>query len=322
MSKTLSVDSHIHLFYTPDESLWYADYEIWEYGPKPGLAVSEKMAKPGLPSRLDYVDDVLGSLSASGFDRGLVLNIFPGEILKENAIAALPSSLSHTAREKAVKEINLRVHEEMVWYNINACAQLKPHPQLYSFVSVNPTTQGTVNHHAMLDELKNDHGAHGVKMHHVLYQIPAAHPCMDAIYQASIDLELPIVAHCGRSRGDRQHGDPNAFYPALEKHPGLKLVLAHVGGSSWRQALGVAQAFPNVAFDICEIIEWTGAPYAPSAKQLAQLIKNIGIDRVFLGSDYPWYDIDRTLELMLSLPLSEEEKQKIIGENAARFFHL
>lgn len=323
MSQAACIDTHIHLYYSPEQSLWYSDYEIWEYGPKADVAISSKMPEPGRPSRLNYVEDVLQALDASGFDQGLVLNLFPTEILRDQAIRALPNSLSPTAREKALREIELRVHEEMQRYNLSACARLKDHPQLHPFVSVNPTAQVPVDHGAMLDELKNDHGARGIKMHHEIHQASAGDPCMDPIYQASIDLNLPIVAHGGRSRGGQQHCDPNAFVPALERHPGLRLVIAHVGGSSWRQTLRVAQAFPDTAFDICEIIEWVGAPEAPSAKQLAQLVKDIGVDRVFLGSDYPWYDIEHSLEALMGLPLlSEEEKHRIMGENARRFFDL
>lgn len=323
MGSAVSVDSHIHLFYTPEESLWYADYELWEYGNYPQVAMSDKMAKPGCASHLNYVDDVVDSLNKSGFDKGLVLNIFPGDILKQNAISALPDSLSPSARESAILDIDVRVREEMVNYNIEACRRLAPHPQLHSFVSVDPTGLGFVNHYAMLDAIKNDHGAFGIKMHHVLYELAADDPKMDSIYQASMDLGMAIVAHCGRSQGHHQPSDPNAFYGVLKKFPYLKLVIAHVGGSSWQQTVRVAQAFPNVAFDICEIIEWIGAPNAPSPKQLAQLIKDVGVDRVFLGSDYPWYDIDHTLEQLMRLPLlSHEEKQKILGENAVRFFGL
>ena len=87
--------------------------------------------------------------------------------------------------------------------------------------------------------------------------------------------------------------------------------------------LAVARAFPNVAFDLCEIIEWMGAPHAPSVEELAALIRDIGPERVVLGSDYPWYEPARTAELVLALPgLSQAEKNAILGENAARLFGL
>ena len=41
------------------------------------------------------------------------------------------------------------------------------------------------------------------------------------------------------------------------------------------------------------------------------------LTRVMMGSDYPWYDLDHTVERVLALPLlAEEEKHAILGANA------
>ena len=99
--------------------------------------------------------------------------------------------------------------------------------------------------------------------------------------------------------------------------------MAHLGGGKWQDTLAVAQAFPRVAFDLCEIIEWAGAPGAPTPAELATLIRQIGPERVVLGSDYPWYEPAHTAALVESLPvLSQGEKNAILGENAARILRL
>jgi len=104
---------------------------------------------------------------------------------------------------------------------------------------------------------------------------------------------------------------------------GLNVVLAHLGGGQWRQTLELAQGFPSLVFDLCEIVEWTGAPNAPTAEQLGQLIADIGPERVMLGTDFPWYDLDHTVELVLDLPvLSAEQKEAILGANAVRILGL
>jgi uncharacterized protein len=109
----------------------------------------------------------------------------------------------------------------------------------------------------------------------------------------------------------------------LREFPGLSVVLAHLGGGRWQDTLAVAQAFPNVTFDLSEIIEWTGAPNAPTARELATLVREIGPERIVLGSDYPWYEPARTADLVLALPdLSQAEKNAILGENAARILGL
>ena len=42
-----------------------------------------------------------------------------------------------------------------------------------------------------------------------------------------------------------------------------------------------------------------------------------------LGTDFPWYDLDHTVELVMDLPvLAGEEKEAILGANAIRILGL
>ena len=66
-------------------------------------------------------------------------------------------------------------------------------------------------------------------------------------------------------------------------------------------------------------MEWIGAPSAPTVDQLAQLIKDIGPERVMMASDFPWWAPARCVERIMDFPiLSKEEKEGILGANAAR----
>ena len=57
--------------------------------------------------------------------------------------------------------------------------------------------------------------------------------------------------------------------------------------------------------------------------ELARLIRDIGTRRVMMGSDYPWYDLDNTVDRVMSLPLlAEEEKERILGANAEEILGL
>jgi predicted TIM-barrel fold metal-dependent hydrolase len=42
-----------------------------------------------------------------------------------------------------------------------------------------------------------------------------------------------------------------------------------------------------------------------------------------MGSDFPWYDMTRTVELVRALPdLNDADRSALLGDNAARFFEL
>lgn len=133
-----------------------------------------------------------------------------------------------------------------------------------------------------------------------------------------MELGLTVLSHSGSTRG-APGSDPFAFGVVLEAHPELHLVLAHLGGASWRQVLPFAVAYPSVSFDLCEIIAWTGAPRAPTTSELGRLTRDVGPERVLFGTDFPWYELDRTIDQLMALPhLSDEERLGILGENAIR----
>jgi predicted TIM-barrel fold metal-dependent hydrolase len=75
--------------------------------------------------------------------------------------------------------------------------------------------------------------------------------------------------------------------------------------------------YPNAYFGCSEILEWTGGSTAPILEDVARLIREIEPERVMMGSDFPWYDLHRAIELVERLPmLSEQQKEGIIGPNA------
>jgi predicted TIM-barrel fold metal-dependent hydrolase len=101
------------------------------------------------------------------------------------------------------------------------------------------------------------------------------------------------------------------------------LVLAHLGGAAYEEAAELANDFPQVSFDLSEIIEWVGAPNAPSLATLVQVIQDIGADRVMLGSDFPWYEPVATADKVSALPgLSAAERASLLGESAVEILGL
>jgi hypothetical protein len=140
---------------------------------------------------------------------------------------------------------------------------------------------------------------------------------------AEIDATVPERLRAFNRKGSTQYAEPRAFAELARAWPDLRLILAHLGGGSWRQTRELARAFPHLSFECCEIIEWTGAANAPTAEELARLIRDIGAHRVMLGTDFPWYDLDRTVERVMEPPLlAREEKEAILGANAARLLGL
>lgn len=315
MSDPVIVDSHLHLFQTAEECLRLKeDYEIWEYGQAEQVSYSHYRGT---------IDDAVEAMEASGVTKAISLNLFLGQIKRELAIAGLPPGLAEAQRKKAIAEIDVRLVDEMRAYNRWGCKVVENHPQIIPFVSMDVTILPGEDGAIHLRELVESYGAKGVKLHGAIQGYYMADPRLGPIYRVCEDLALPIIGHSGPDKGGKGFTEPRAFGDLLKEHPRLKVVLAHLGGGTWHQTREVATTYPNSYFDCCEIIEWTTGQYAPSDAQLARLIQEIGSDRVMLGSDFPWYDLDHTIDRVMELPLlSREEKSGILGANAVAILGL
>ncbi len=309
MSDLLKIDSHAHIYETREIGLTEkTGYEVWEYGELDGVRAS---ALNGT------VDELLESMEVAGISRAVIVNLYTTASIRPGAIAALEPGLAGEPRRKAIAEIDARLGEEMRRFNLWACGVGRQHPELAIFVAADPTLLPDEAGARHVRELREAHGAHGVKLHGPAQGFNMSDRRMWATYRACQELGMPIIAHSGPDQENIGYAEPPAFVEMLKAFPDLKVVVAHLGGGSWRLTRDVADAFPNACFDCCEIIDWTGSPNGPTETELAQLIRNIGPHRVMMGSDFPWYDLDNTVDRIMSLPLlSDEEKEGMVGANA------
>jgi aminocarboxymuconate-semialdehyde decarboxylase len=128
------------------------------------------------------------------------------------------------------------------------------------------------------------------------------------------------------------------FTGGFEKYPNLKMVLAHVGGAlpmlPGRYGFGY-ELRKDDSFGPWEPDVMTRPPasymkqlfydtvcYHPPAVQCA--IDTAGVDQVVFGSDTPPVPITlvRAVDTVKQLKISDEDKQKILGGNAARLLKL
>jgi uncharacterized protein len=313
-SGPLLVDVHMHLYESKAIGEWWkAGYEIFEYGSKPDVPFG---------SFSGDIDDAVTALATAGYAHGIAVNLFSMDLFLAEATSLLPDGLSPEERAEAIRRIEEGLPDRMRAYNRWLVDALAVVPQITPYVAVDPWALSPAQNVEHLREMA-DRGAKGIKLHPVVQRFEPNDPRMRPVYEACREMGLVVLSHTGAAKGDAQFAEPDAFAPMLRDLPGLKVVLAHVGGGRWRQTEALARAFPDVAFDICEIIEWTGAPNAPTPAELSSLVSAIGPERVMMGTDFPWYDLERTAELVADLPgLARSDTERIMGENAARILGL
>lgn len=122
-------------------------------------------------------------------------------------------------------------------------------------------------------------------------------------------------------------GDSEKLFNLAVNAPKTRFIFAHMGGLNFRfwniLALArTAQNFfgDNIYFDISATV--TLAAGSPIQDEFVWTMRNVGIDHLLLGSDFPQLSLPQTLAAFGRLPLTEEERAKIRFGNAQRLFGL
>jgi predicted TIM-barrel fold metal-dependent hydrolase len=295
----------MHLYRDAAEGRQVVDeFPITEYGTGEGVRLGHTAGT---------VPEALASLRDGGFDHGCALNSFElpdYPFPPEGGWPATPPFADHAEELRAVDE----------WI----CKVGAVHPEVLPFVTVNPAVLRATEAAGHVARMADERGARGLKLHPIALRAFPAEPALATTWATCAERGLPVVAHCGPDHHGAGWALPGSFAPVLERHPGLPLVLAHLGGASWRDVAELASAFPSARFDLSEIVSWSDrAPGAPTRDELAGLIGAIGADRVLLGSDFPWYEPGDVIAALEELPgLGAAERAAILGENAAQLLGL
>jgi len=111
----------------------------------------------------------------------------------------------------------------------------------------------------------------------------------------------------------------------MERHPKLKIVMSHTGGSLPYQAGRMdknskAAKLPRPVQDYMKrMYTDTVSPHSAGIKFA---IDYYGIDHVMYGTDYPCWDPAPCLALIDDIKLSDADKQKLFYDNARRILNL
>jgi aminocarboxymuconate-semialdehyde decarboxylase len=111
----------------------------------------------------------------------------------------------------------------------------------------------------------------------------------------------------------------------MERHPKLKIVMSHTGGSLPYQA-GRMDKNSKAAKLPRPVTDYMRRMYtdtvSPHAAGIEFAIQYYGIDHVMYGTDYPCWDPAPCLKLIDEIKLSDADKQKLFYDNARRILNL
>lgn len=120
-------------------------------------------------------------------------------------------------------------------------------------------------------------------------------------------------------------GDNQKLFNLAARAPKTRFILAHIGGMEFRfwNMLALARTakgfgFENLHFDISATVVLVAD--SPLETEFVWTLRNVGIDRLLLGSDYPQMTLASAVQALDKLDLTPEEKAAIRGGNARRLF--
>jgi predicted TIM-barrel fold metal-dependent hydrolase len=243
-----------------------------------------------------------------------VFALVRGYYPEETRFVVLPMDMEHMGRG-TVKEKLKEQHDEL--------ARLRrDHPQeVIPFVAVDPRRPTVVD-----DTIERlEQGFRGIKLYPPLGYHPD-NPRLRPLYEYAEDHGHPVITHCSRPAGVTYKGpiteemrtdpetgkrldlpldklllrftDPDAYRPILDRHPRLRICLAHFGGArDWNDYLDRPRGDeeeqllkPSVVTDALRTVGIFEKPIAGES-WLRKIVRMLGED----GRENLWADISYTV---------------------------
>ncbi len=177
-------------------------------------------------------------------------------------------------------------------------------------------------------------GIKGIKIHPFFQDTNIVDIRYLRILEKAGQLGLIVLTHAGDDIGfpGQVRCSPSMILSALQQVGPVQMILAHMGGwRNWREVLSLlvdTSVYLDTAFSLGKITPLHDGDYQPHQLPLlddqsfCEIVRAFGAHRILFGTDSPWADQAKTLDHFCSLPLSEGEKQAILGENARKLLQI
>ncbi len=188
------------------------------------------------------------------------------------------------------------------------------HPEMFPIASVHPYDDQTA-----LDELRRiaGLGVRMIKLHPHTQKFAITDPRVAALCRLAGELGVIVLF----DNANIVPGDSQDLFNLAVNTPGTKFVFAHMGATNFRfwNTIVLARTAKNfykdnIYFDISATV--TLVAHSPIQAEFVWTMRNIGVDHIMLGSDYPQFTLRETVDALESLDLNRREKDSILYETA------
>jgi uncharacterized protein len=111
-------------------------------------------------------------------------------------------------------------------------------------------------------------------------------PLLDGVWATIEDARVPVVIHCGSGPQPGNHTGPDPIRRLLSRHPGLRLVVAHMGMPEYSEFLDICESFEDVRLDTTMVFTPFTDATMPFPADQQRRTQRLG-SRILFGSDFP-----------------------------------
>lgn len=162
-------------------------------------------------------------------------------------------------------------------------------------------------------------GVQVFKTHLQVGEFAADDPLLEPVWGTLAESGTPIVIHAGSGPAPGRFTGPEGVRRVLERHPDLRLVIAHLGMPECTEFLDLAVGYPNVMLDTTmAFVDFWDEPADPEVVRRLPGLQ----DRILHGSDFPNipYAYAHQVEALRRLDLGDDWMRDVLWNNAARLF--
>lgn len=318
----LTIDAHTHIFRDRDHGQEAYGYFLMR-SPLTGHD-SEAMS-------YGTVEEILQLQQRHNIAHSNFLNFtWSGKYLRDGMYQLAGSG---TAREDGRRYLVETILTRIIANNEWALQTVDSHQSLSFFCGVDPVI---MDRQQLIEEVedKTRRGALGVKIVPFDLHVGADDSRFWPLYDYCQNHSVPIWAET--SFREEGYGHPSRFAKVLQAFPDLIIVFSHMGYSpvigegSDAVVVELANRYKGVYGDVSLRLDQVASGLA-SSEQMAEQIRRVGVDRVMYGSNYPLLELtnpdsgnrlvpqqtrtDASLEVLLGLPMSNNELEKLAAGN-------
>ncbi|HEY9392463.1 MAG TPA: amidohydrolase family protein [Mycobacteriales bacterium] len=148
-------------------------------------------------------------------------------------------------------------------------------------------------------------------------------PLLDPVWGMLADAGVPVVTHCGSGPRPGRFTGPEIIEGVLRRHPGLTMVVAHMGAPEYAEHVALLDRYPNVHLDTTMVGTDFMERLAPLPASVRSRLAGSG-DRIVLGSDFPNipYPYAHQLAALVRWDMGDDWLRAVLWHNGVRLFRL